>query len=156
MLARETPKRREASRWLKPSTWQASRTRLYKSTVNILWPFQKMEKPQTGKLLVRPQQHFVAASVAHFCTAVYNNLGSHKSAAVRDAIRARGARLLFLPPYSPDLNPIEQTFSMIKHWMRKARGRSVGAVHNALADIIDTITPQQCKHYFNNAGYASN
>lgn len=84
---------------------------------------------------------------------IMDNLSSHKSPVVRDAIRATGARLLFLPPYSPDLNPIEQTFSKIKHWMRMAQTRSVDTVQNALADIIDTITPNECCNYFRKAGY---
>ena len=82
-----------------------------------------------------------------------DNLSSHKSPAVRTAIRATGARLLFLPPYSPDLNPIEQTFSKIKHSMRLAQERSVDTVQKALAEIIDTITPTQCCNYFRNSGY---
>lgn len=84
---------------------------------------------------------------------IMDNLSSHKNSAIRDAIRAKGARLLFLPPYSPDLNPIEQTFSKIKHWMRITQARSVDTVHNALADIINSITPQECNNYFRNSGY---
>lgn len=87
---------------------------------------------------------------------ILDNLGSHKGEAVRQAIKAKGATLLFLPPYSPDLNPIEQAFSKIKHWMRMAQGRSVEAVYNALADIIAAFSPQECLNFFTNAGYASN
>lgn len=84
---------------------------------------------------------------------IMDNLSSHKNAAVREAIRAKGARLLFLPPYSPDLNPIEQTFSKIKHWMRMAQARSVDTVQDVLADIINTITPNECINYFRNSAY---
>lgn len=84
---------------------------------------------------------------------IMDNLSSHKNSAVREAIRDKGARLLFLPPYSPDLNPIEQTFSKIKHWMRIAQARSVHSVHNTLAEIINSITPNECKNYFKNSGY---
>ncbi len=87
---------------------------------------------------------------------ILGNLGAHKGEAVRQAIKARGAALLFLPPYSPDLNPIEQAFSKIKHWMRMARGRLVEAVYNALAEIIAALPPQECLNFFTNAGYASN
>jgi transposase len=86
---------------------------------------------------------------------VLDNLGSHKSVEVRKKIRATGARLIFLPPYSPDLNPIEQMFSKIKQAMRKAMARSVHAVHDALATTLATITPQECSKYLQNAGYRS-
>jgi transposase len=67
---------------------------------------------------------------------VMDNLGSHKSAAVRQAIRAAGARLFFLPKYSPDLNPIEMLFSKLKHWLRKAAARTQDAVCDAIASIL--------------------
>jgi transposase len=70
-------------------------------------------------------------------------------------VKAIGARLFFLPSYSPDLNPIEQAFTKIKHVMRKAMGRSVEAVENAVAEALDTITPQECSNYLVNAGYKS-
>src|SRR5215203_4529081 len=84
---------------------------------------------------------------------VMDNLGSHKSKAVRRAIRAAGARLLFLPKYSPDLNPIEQLFSKLKHWLRRAAGRTADAVCNALGPILETVTPDECSRYFAHAGY---
>lgn len=87
---------------------------------------------------------------------VMDNLGSHKSKAVRQAIRAAGARLWFLPKYSPDLNPIEQTFAQIKHWMRRAQKRNVDDIWRHLGYLVGTVKPQQCDNYFKNAGYASN
>jgi transposase len=86
---------------------------------------------------------------------VLDNLGSHKGAAVRDIVRAAGARLFFLPPYSPDLNPIEQLFAKLKHFMHRAARRSVEAVHNAIAETLDAITPRECQNYIENAGYKS-
>lgn len=86
---------------------------------------------------------------------VMDNLGSHKSSAVREAIRAAGARLWFLPPYSPDLNPIEQTFSKIKHWMRAAQKRTVDDTWHHVGHLVSTIKPDECANYFQNAGYAS-
>jgi putative transposase len=86
---------------------------------------------------------------------VLDNLGSHKSKAVRQAIRGAGARLWFLPPYSPDLNPIEQTFAKIKHWMRMAQRREPEDTWRHLGDLIATIQPDECNNYFRNAGYAS-
>jgi transposase len=86
---------------------------------------------------------------------VLDNLGSHKGQAVRQAIRRVGARMIFLPPYSPDLNPIEQLFSKIKHAMRTAMARSEHAVHAALAETIRAIPPAECANYIQNAGYGS-
>jgi len=86
---------------------------------------------------------------------IMDNLGSHKSKAVRRAIRQAGARLFFLPKYSPDLNPIEQFFAKLKHWLRKAAGRTTDAVYEAIGPILDTVTSAECANYFANAGYAS-
>ena len=83
---------------------------------------------------------------------VMDNLGSHKSKAVRSAIRAAGARLL-LPKYSPDLNPIEQLSSTLKHWLRHAAARTADAVFNAIGPILDTVTPAECSNYLVHAGY---
>lgn len=85
---------------------------------------------------------------------IMDNLGSHKSKAIRDAIRAAGARLLFLPKYSPDLNPIEMLFSKIKHWLREAQARTRQAIDDELRKILADIKPQECSSYFIEAGYA--
>jgi transposase len=85
---------------------------------------------------------------------IMDNLGSHKGKAVRRAIRTVGARLLFLPKYSPDLNPIEQLFAKLKHRLRQAKQRTRDGICDAIADILPTITPQECKNYFLNSGYA--
>lgn len=84
---------------------------------------------------------------------IMDNLGSHKSKAVRHAIRAAGAQLFYLPKYSPDLNPIEQFFAKLKHWLRKAAKRTTEAVYNAIAPILATVTSAECSNYFTNAGY---
>jgi putative transposase len=84
---------------------------------------------------------------------IMDNLGSHKANAVRRAIRAVGARLFYLPKYSPDLNPIEQFFAKLKHWLRKAEKRTTDAVFNALGPILDTVSSAECANYFANAGY---
>ena len=85
---------------------------------------------------------------------VMDNLASHKSEAVRVAIEARGARLLFLPPYSPDLNPIEQLFAKLKALLRKAAERSVDALWKTIGRLLDRFSPQECANYFKGAGYA--
>src|SRR5499427_9591898 len=84
---------------------------------------------------------------------IIDNLGSHKGKAVRRAIRAAGAKLFFLPPYSPDLNPIEKFFAKLKHWLRRAAKRSTDAVFDAIKPILDTVTSTECANYFENAGY---
>ena len=86
---------------------------------------------------------------------VMDNLGSHKSAEVRRMIRTAGARLRFLPPYSPDLNPIEQAFAKIKHWMRAAQRRTVEDTWRHVGALVASIQPDECANYFANAGYAS-
>jgi putative transposase len=83
-----------------------------------------------------------------------DNLGSHKGHAVRRAIRAAGAKLFFLPKYSPDLNPIEQVFAKFKTLLRKAGARSYEAVCQASAQILAQYRPEECAAYIRNAGYA--
>jgi putative transposase len=85
---------------------------------------------------------------------IMDNLGSHKSKAVRQAIRTAGAHLIFLPKYSPDLNPIEQVFSKLKHLLRKTAARTVDTVCDAIGSILGDFTAEQCANYFRNAGYA--
>ena len=82
-----------------------------------------------------------------------DNLGSHKGKAVRRAIRTAGAKLILLPKYSPDLNPIEQVFAKLKHLLRKAAARTPDAVCDAIGRALDTFTAQECANYFENAGY---
>ena len=84
---------------------------------------------------------------------VMDNLGSHKGPAVRDAIEAVGATLLYLPPYSPDFNPIENAFAKLKALLRKAAERTVDDLWDAIADLIDLFTPTECANYFKAAGY---
>ncbi len=87
---------------------------------------------------------------------VMDNLGSHKGAAVRAAIEAAGARLLFLPPYSPDFNPIEMAFSKLKALLRKAAERTIEGLWSAIGRLIDTVTTDQCANFFMAAGYDPN
>ena len=84
---------------------------------------------------------------------IMDNLGSHKGAGVRAAIEAAGASLLYLPPYSPEFNPIENAFAKLKASLRKAAERSVEGLWNAIGRIIDTFTPTECTNYFSAAGY---
>jgi transposase len=86
---------------------------------------------------------------------VLDNLGSHRAKAARQAIRKAGAHLIFLLKYSPDLNPIEQAFAKLKTLLRKKAARTVEAFCDAIGDLLDSFTPQECANYLKNAGYAS-
>jgi len=84
---------------------------------------------------------------------IMDNLGSHKGKAVRELIRSAGAKLFFLPKYSPDLNPIEQVFAKLKHLLRKAAARTIEAICTAIGEILGTFTSEECANYFRNSGY---
>jgi transposase len=84
---------------------------------------------------------------------VLDNLSSHKVEGVRAAIEAAGAELRYLPPYSPDLNPIEQIFAKLKALLRKAAARTVDALWKTIGDLIPTIKAQECLNCFRNSGY---
>ena len=86
---------------------------------------------------------------------IMDNLGSHKGCAVRKAIRAVGAKLFFLPPYSPDLNPIEQVFAKLKTLLRKANERTTEDTWKRIGQLLDAFHPAECSNYLKNAGYAS-
>jgi len=86
---------------------------------------------------------------------IMDNLPAHKGDAVRQLIEARGATLRFLPPYSPDLNPIELAFSKLKTLLRKAAERTMGALWDRIGQVLDAFTPQECANYLRHDGYAS-
>jgi len=86
---------------------------------------------------------------------ILDNLQSHKGKAVRDAIRAAGARLLFLPAYSPDLNPIEQVFAKLKHLLRKAAKRTPEDTWRSIGELLNHFSSAECQRYLVNSGYAS-
>lgn len=111
--------------------------------------------PINGQCFLAYVEQILAPTLKPGDIVIMDNLGSHKSKAVREAIKAAGARLFFLPAYSPDLNPIEQIFSKIKHWMRMASERTVEATWKRVGKLIGTIKPQECQNYFINSGYAS-
>jgi transposase len=86
---------------------------------------------------------------------IMDNLSSHKRPAIRSAIRSVGARLLFLPPYSPDLNPIEQVFAKLKHLMRKAAERTHEATWKRIGYLLDDFPKHECANYLRNSGYGA-
>jgi transposase len=84
---------------------------------------------------------------------VMDNLSSHKGPRVRELVEAAGATLLYLPPYSPDFNPIENAFAKLKALLRKAAERTVDGLWNAIGKLLDLFTPAECRNYFAAAGY---
>lgn len=111
--------------------------------------------PINGECFLLYVEQFLVPTLKPNDIVIMDNLGSHKAQAIRIAIAKAGARVLFLPPYSPDLNPIEQVFSKLKNTLRKALGRSVEAIEAAIAKAITAISKQECQNYLTNAGYAS-
>jgi transposase len=100
-------------------------------------------------------EQMLAPSLSPGDIVVMDNLSSHKVDGVRQAIKAAGAFVLYLPAYSPDLNPIEQAFAKLKALLRKAAARTVEDLWQAIAGSLDQFTPDECANYLKNAGYAS-
>jgi transposase len=109
--------------------------------------------PINGELFLAYIEQILVPTLRAGDTVVMDNLSSHKKAAVRRAIEAAGATLLFLPPHSPDLNPIEQVFSKLKAILRAKARRTVDARWKALGSIADCVSPQECKNFIRHAGY---
>ncbi len=114
-----------------------------------------LDQPVNGESFALWVQRFLVPSLAQGEIVVMDNLASHKRPAVRKAIRAAGAKLFFLPPYSPDLNPIEQMFSKLKHLLRKAAERTEENTWRKIGALLGEFSPKECANYFVNAGYAS-
>jgi transposase len=114
-----------------------------------------IDGPINGDLFATYVAGVLAPTLTKGDIVVLDNLGSHKRKAARQAIRAVGAHLLFLPPYSPDLNPIEQLFAKLKHLVRKTPPRTVEVTWRKVGRLLDLFTPQECANYLANSGYAS-
>jgi transposase len=114
-----------------------------------------LDGPINGQLFLAYVEQFLVPTLAPGDIVIMDNLGSHKGQAVRQAIRNCGAKLLFLPPYSPDLNPIEQVFAKLKTLLRKANERSVEATWMRIGALLDAFSPDECANYLRNSGYAS-
>jgi transposase len=115
-----------------------------------------VDGPINGTSFAAWVEQFLAPALQPGDVVVMDNLGSHKGPSIRRAIRAAGAKLFYLPPYSPDLNPIEQVFAKLKHLMRKAAERTVEATWRRIGNLLEQFTPNECANYIKNAGYASN
>ncbi len=109
-----------------------------------------------GEMFTLYTAHFLAPTLSEGDIVILDNLPAHKVAGARAAIEAAGATMLFLPPYSPDFNPIEQAFAKIKALLRKAAARTAGALENAIAAALDAFSKEECENYFVNSGYEPN
>ena len=107
----------------------------------------------TGEVFRAYVEQMLAPSLAPGDVVVMDNLAAHKVAGVREAIGAAGASLLYLPPYSPDLNPIEQFFAKLKALLRRAATRTKDALWTAIGDLLEVFTPDECRNYLANCGY---
>lgn len=122
------------------------------STDGIIAPMI-MDGAMDGEMFKAYVQTLLAPCLIPGDIVIMDNLPAHKVSGVREAIEAAGATLLFLPPYSPDFNPIENAISQIKAYLKKAAARTKEQLHAAIAKAIDIITPHNAKNYFTACGY---
>jgi transposase len=114
-----------------------------------------IDGPINGERFTAYVEQFLVPTLNPGDVVIMDNLGSHKSQAVRRAIRSVRAKLFFLPAYSPDLNPIEQVFAKLKTLLRKAAERTVEATWKRIGFLLDEFPPHECASYLRNSGYAS-
>jgi transposase len=114
-----------------------------------------LDQPINGVTFLAWVEQFLAPTLAPGDVVILDNLASHKRPAVRQAIRATGAKLFFLPPYSPDLNPIEQVFAKLKHLLRAAAERTKDDTWQRIGALLDRFPPDECAAYLRNSGYGA-
>jgi transposase len=114
-----------------------------------------IDGPINGRSFLAYVEQMLVPTLLPGDVVIMDNLGSHRRQAIRRAIRAAGAKLLFLPAYSPDLNPIEQVFAKLKTFLRKLDARTVETTWRGIGQLLDAFTPAECANYFRNSGYAS-
>lgn len=109
--------------------------------------------PMDGEMFLAYVHHFLAPALRPGDIVILDNLSSHKVSGVKTAITSAGATLLYLPPYSPDLNPIEKFFSKLKALLRRAAKRSVDALWTTIGMLLESLTPNECANYFRSCQY---
>jgi transposase len=114
-----------------------------------------LDGPMTGEAFLAYVEQFLAPALSPGDVVVMDNLGAHKVAGVAEAIAAVGASILYLPPYSPDLNPIEQMFAKLKALLRKIAARTRDELWNEIGQLLAAFSPDECRAYIRHAGYAS-
>jgi len=113
-----------------------------------------LDGPMTGAAFRAWTEQMLAPALSPGDVVAMDNLAAHKVAGVREAILAAGASVLYLPPYSPDLNPIEQLFAKLKALLRKAGARTRDTLWATIGTLIDAFSTEECRNYLENAGYA--
>ena len=114
-----------------------------------------IEAPMDGEVFLEYVRSVLCPTLTPGDIVILDNLGSHKVDGVEQAILATGATVLYLPPYSPDLNPIEKLFSKLKALLRKAAKRSVDALWQEIGTLLDSISSEECSNYFLSCGYVN-
>jgi transposase len=114
-----------------------------------------VDGPIDGRLFLAYVQQHLAPTLRPGDIVVLDNLSSHKVAGVRQEIEAVGAQVAYLPPYSPDFNPIEQVFAKLKSLVRSAKQRTVEGLWNLLGQLLDRFPPTECHNYIRHCGYAT-
>ena len=113
-----------------------------------------LDGPMTGEAFLAYAEQVLAPCLSPDDVVVLDNLAAHKVAGVEQAVRAAGASIMHLPPYSPDLNPIEQAFAKLKALLHKAAARTRDALWTTIGSLLDRFTPAECRNYLANSGYA--
>lgn len=136
-----------------PRNWGDNLTLVAALGVGGLGPAMTLPGAVDGSAFVAYVREFLAPALMPGQTVILDNLAVHKGAAIRRLIEARGCRLLFLPPYSPDFAPIEQAFGKVKEALRRTGARTRAALEAAIAAALDTITAQDAAAWFRHCGY---
>lgn len=148
---------RRGQRLIGKAPWGHWKTTTF--TAGLRWdglvaPFV-LDGPMNGEAFLVYVEKVLAPTLSERDMVVIDNLPAHKVEGVRAAIEARGAILIYLPPYSPDLNPIEMAFAKLKTLLRKAAARTRDKLWDAVAEVLQAFTPDECANYLAHAGYAS-
>jgi transposase len=114
-----------------------------------------IDRPMNGEIFLAYVLTFLLPTLSQGDIVVMDNLPAHKVAGVVEAIEGAGARILYLPPYSPDLNPIEQVFAKLKALLRKAKERTIDDLWDRIGKLLDEFSAAECANYLANSGYAS-
>ncbi len=136
-----------------PRNWGANVTLLASMSAEGMGPSLAVEGPTTREVFEVYLEHFLAPALRPGQVVVMDNLSAHKGDRVRDLIEERGCEVVYLPPYSPDLNPIEQAFAKLKTLLRRAGARTREALIEAMGRALDTVTARDARGFFGSCGY---
>jgi transposase len=147
-----SPRGERCRAWVPGGHWKTT-TFLAALRVDGITAPMVLDGPMHKEAFLAYVREFLAPTLRPGDIVLADNLSSHKNEKVREEIEARGATILYLPPYSPDLNPIEMVVSKLKAMLRKAARRTSDALWNEIGYLLDTFSPYECAHYFKHAGY---